>query len=178
MAKIWAGSLRRIELSGLWMRADRFELFIRYFRNLQVCRISILEPFHPESQTFDKDEEPVYILAQKFRRASRIPVGTQYMGSDAVSLLRHHQTTAAWPPYHGKRPYTLPSLHTLHLDNIPDLLSHFRFPSAYDLLCRTDQYTLLASKPASSAFSPLLEHFACGTRSSCPIRIYSMHFRI
>lgn len=169
MAMSWASSLRRIEMSGIWMREDRFELFIRYFRNLEACRITLVEPFYPDSQTFDGDEEPTHPLAIDFRRHGRIP-SIQYMDTDAISLLQRYREIAAWPPHDGTQPYTLPSLHTLHIDHFLHLLSHFRLPNvrflgAYNLLCPSrlpysfySQFALV-----SSTFCTSLTRFTWGS---------------
>lgn len=177
MATNWASSLRRIEMSGIWMRADRFELFIRYFRNLCACRITTVEPFYPDFQLFDEDQEPTYRFAKKFRRGCRIPVGTQYMGIDAVSKLHLYKKIAAWPHYDGERPYTLPSLHTLHLDEFPHLLSHFylpnvRFLGAYDLMHLGNRRHSFNSAFAhiASTFSSSLTRFTWGSESPINFR--------
>lgn len=174
MATIWASSLCRIEMFGIWMRSDRFKQFIRYFTHLQACRITTIELFDPSSQRFDGNELPTNTASKNFLRPCWFPTGIRYIDADTVSLLRHHQRTAVWPPYEGEQPYKLLSLHTLHLDNFPDLLSHFHLPNvrflgAYDL-CKTMPRIVFYSElaHASSAFSSSLTRITCGLVSRYP----------
>lgn len=96
--------------------------------------------------------------------------------SDTLSLLHCHKKMAAWPPHDRNRPYSLPSLHTLHLDNFPDLLSHFHLPNvrflgAYNILYRTFPGALYSAfAPASVAFSLSLTRFTFGSYASIPFK--------
>lgn len=92
------------------------------------------------------------------------------MSPETLAILQRYKSTAVWPAYNQEKPYTLPSLHSLHLDHFPHLLSHFHLPNvrflgAYDLL----SFGLLLGglrsefRGISSTFSSSLTRFTWGT---------------
>lgn len=92
------------------------------------------------------------------------------MSPESLAMLHHYKAIAAWPSYDGDRPYLLPSLHTLHLDHFPHLISHFRLPNvrflgSYDLMCLQNLVRTMPSEfhHISSTFSSSLTRFTWGS---------------
>lgn len=161
MILTWASSLLRMEIWGLCIYSDHFELFLRYFRHLEACFVvNIGPPSYTDKNHDDKDvlEDP-----------GDTGILLRYIDEETQALIRHYRKIAAsgWPPYDGGSPYELPRLHTLRLDIFPEQLSQFSFP-ALRFLSANDQFwynrstedVYLRYEEASHACSSSLTHFA------------------
>lgn len=168
----WSSSLRRMEIMGMLIRSERLGLFLRYFRNLEICYITRIEPFEPDAQVFDGDD---YFPDDH----EYLPM--QGMDANARALIRRHQeiATSGWVPYDGDPPYVLPSLHTLHLEAFPPGLSQYKFSNlcilgAYDRFRWTvdaqEIYSLYEEVALACFGSSSLTRFTHG--SSTPIDIW------
>jgi len=162
--------LRRIELFGFSIRMDRVEMMLRYCTMLEVCHLVHVLPYWDEEQIYDS-EEPASIEIPYFRGPHIVTDNTngspsQLFDALARSEFKNAKTNTSWPTYSLEPPYTLPSLHTFHIDEFNPRISQLNMPALRhlglyegDLDVGTMAEYILAS---CSSFPHTLTHLSFG----------------
>lgn len=111
--------LRRLELFGLSMRMDRVEMLMQYCTKLEVCHLVHIRPF-TDGETYD-GEEPTFQQPSGVRSSCVVqdeirgePSG--FFDQETREGLAKTKNGVSWPPCSLGPPYSLPFLHTLHMD--------------------------------------------------------------
>ncbi|KAG6849409.1 hypothetical protein H0H93_008715 [Arthromyces matolae] len=157
-----ASTLHRLELSGFDLPMDRVEMMLRYMSKLEICSISDCRPFNDIQHRYGRDysdllyckrrgydeneEEEIYGIVASGKRASkskkpgalskkkaRLLKKSQLFGNKITELYaaRDH---AQWPSFHGGLPpYSLPKLHSFHLNKLTERIFEFKLPSLRSL---------------------------------------------
>ena len=162
--------LRRIELFGFSIRMDRVEMMLRYCTMLEVCHLVHVLPYSDEEQIYDS-EEPASIEIPFFRGTCIVTDNTngrpsQLFDELARSEFKNAKTHTSWPACSLESPYTLPSLHTFHIDEFNPRVSQLNMPALQhlglyegDLDAETMAEYILAS---CSFFPRTLTHLSFG----------------
>ncbi|KAG6915762.1 hypothetical protein DXG01_009999 [Tephrocybe rancida] len=132
-------TLRRLDLHGFYIRWDRLEMILRYLTKLEVCHIVHASPFDPYEGSYDDEESrDRYYHFERGNphrsvalRDDSMNVGLSgWFDAATVADFNAAKRDSRWPTFIGSAPYTLPSLHTLHLDAMdPKRINQFRSPS-------------------------------------------------
>jgi hypothetical protein len=160
--------LRRIEFFGFSIRMDRVEMMLRYCTMLEVCCLVHVRPYSDEEQIYDS-EEPASIKIPLFNGPHIVSDRTPGRPSQLFDPLARREfenakTNTSWPTCSLKPPYTLPSLHTFHIDRFNPRISQLNMPTLRHLGLYGGEETGMAECifTSCSSFLDTLTHLSIG----------------
>ncbi|KAG6811767.1 hypothetical protein H0H92_005897 [Tricholoma furcatifolium] len=141
-------ALRRLEVLGVAVHADRLELMLRYMPNVEVCTIgnnvefvdgrasklqrarrkkgSPMDVYDEDPPYDDPEDYPHYL----YRCRDPPPEVATWFGEETLAGLRDTRKSVVWPPYTGDAPpYLIPKLHTMFLAQLKERIFEFRLPA-------------------------------------------------
>lgn len=131
--------LKRLELFGLSMRMDRAEMLLRYCTKLEVCHLVHIRPFI-DGETYD-GEEPTFSQSSWVRSSCVVRDETRDKPSGLFDLetresFANTKNDVSWPPCSLGPPYSLPFLHTLHIDQFTPRITQLDMSNVQSLRIR------------------------------------------
>ena len=133
--------LRRLELFGLSMRMDHTEMLLRYCTKLEVCHLVHVRPLLAGGETCDVEEFvfPQFSCIRSLRHVvhdEKMAEPSGFFDQETRESFAKYKTGVPWPPCLLGPPYSLPFLHTLHIDQFTPRITQLDISNVRSLRIR------------------------------------------
>ncbi|KAG6825380.1 hypothetical protein H0H92_003918, partial [Tricholoma furcatifolium] len=130
ISRIYAGTLRRLELYGFSLRMDRVELMLRGDHEGRDWKRDTYDEEQTSMTRYTRGGGAI-VLSSDLPRDPCLWFDDQILNEFEEAKLDN-----SWPPFTGHPPYMLPKLHTLHLASFDERFFEFSFPSLRSLTAK------------------------------------------